>query len=546
MIVDDDYWTREYLKKQIPWDRYKILPVYEAENGEEALLKMSETPVDILVADIKMPLMDGIELAEAAIEKNQGLKIILLSGLKDFEYAKRAISLGVVEYIVKPVQEAALEDAVLRIVAKLDEASNARTAEMSRSGAAAQAAPLLKEKLLMKLLATGMNAEEIERDPLWPGSDLKMTDHYVVIVCEMDRYRNRINASGMEKATMLKRDLMGMAQGIMPDFSGKTILDGEGSRFIIILACESNEEGDLIRDIALSCCGQLSRQAAEAFAMTVSCGIGSISAGLNNLCHGYQHACEAVSNKFFLGNGHVMVYHPVDNPPVFMADYAKKYGTALIEAVSSCNRDALKNNLLELKSDLMSQKGLAHNYIRHSILILIEKLVEEFQASRIAGGDESCDIYVMGMKVNQCETLEEIVEVFRSFLEDLLRRMELQKRNNAQKLTDEVVNYIRRYCDRDLYVDEIARVFNVHPSYLSRTFKKEKGENLLQFIMKVKIEKSKQLLCNPGLKIVDIAFTIGYENERTFTRVFKKLEGMTPTTYRERVGVDGCGFIVKN
>ena len=541
MIVDDDYWTREYLKKHIPWDRYKISQVCEAESGEEALLKMSQSAADILIADIKMPNMDGIELAEAAIKKNKDIKIILLSGLKDFEYARKAISLGVVEYIVKPVQEDALEDVVLRVVAKLDEASHARTAEISKSRVAAQAAPLLKEKLLMKLLTAGMDTEEIESDLQRLAPDLKMTEQSIVIAWEIDHYRNMVNKLGMEKTAALKKNLRNTAQETMPDFSGKNVLDGEDSRFIVILSHECCKGETTLTDAALSYCRQLSRQIAEAFdGATVSCGIGGISSGINHLCSSYQQACRTLLNKFFLGNGRVMAFHPDDRPPAAMEDYAKKYGGALIDAVSFCDREGLENLLIRLKSDLVSHKGIDHNYIRHSLLILIEKLAEAFQAGRITGSEEICDIYVIGMEVNQCETLDEILEVLRGFLTDMLRCMESQKRNNTQKLADEVAGYIRRYYNQDLYVDEIARMFNVHPSYLSRTFKKERGENLLQFIMKVKIEKSKQLLCNPGLKITEIASFIGYENERTFTRVFKKLEGMTPTDYREKAGADGC------
>jgi two-component system response regulator YesN len=540
MVVDDDFWVREYLKKSIKWEDYGILPVYEAENGEEALEKMAIDPVQILIADIKMPVMDGIELAEASIKINPKVKIILLSALKDFEYARKAISLGVADYIVKPVQEEALADVICKVVAELKEDTSKSMGKTARSHIVAQVAPLMKEKLLLKLLCTKLDREEIEKR-LQPEFQLKLAGRYIVIAIEIDHYQDQVNEIGMKQAGSIKRTAVDLVKRKLDQFTCSSIIESEGARFICVFPLTENVNDASVSFNIVALCEQLRRQISKECGITVTIGVGSICKGLDCLSTSYQKACYALENKFFLGNDRTIVFTPVERNSSVKTDFIMKYQPMLMKIVLACDTARLQTCIEDLKRELSALGHTEHSYVRHTVLRLAERLTEEIRACRMIDENEITDIYAMGMQVSRAETLDELLDIFKSFLEEVIGYVERQNKNNAQKLIQDIVNYIRKYYDRELYVDEIARVFNTHPSYLSRTFKKETGENLLQFIMRIKIEKAKQLLCNPNIKIMDIAGLIGYENERTFTRIFKKLEGMTPTAFRERVVLDGGG-----
>ncbi|UVI33167.1 response regulator transcription factor [Paenibacillus spongiae] len=513
LIVDDEKFEREGVKFLI--DKYNLdLEVYEADSGEKALAYMQHNPVEILFTDIRMKGMDGLQLAEQVREMKLPVKVIFMSAYGEFEYAKRAIDLKAIHYILKPVEVSEFLKVVSEVIEMVeqerkDKEEQERVQEIYGKGLR------YERKIIFSQLLHGGNhdAEDEQVEPSGPA--FKFTGSKPVRMMMLDTRERFFDLTGSEFDACLA-DLL--------DRPFDAVNLNECQSLLFIEVSEGESDYDLeslgnrliqwfketyIRDVYIVCSGHIQH-------------VGQIRDVYNE----FESILEC---KFFNEQG------------IFMFT-----GSALSDDGSSIDVEQL---LDEIRNDVERNEY-------SSVRTRFERLYDSLQ-----GGRQVSSIYLkyICMEIvksmygassrKDANSFKNNVQLIYNTnkLSDLIKIMisvidnsEFTDKNapdSIRKVIDDVTKLIRSEYHRDLSVEEIAEKVYLSPNYLSHLFKKHSGVSIIKFITSTRMEKAKQLLTQTNKKVADISEETGYSNVAYFCTLFKTYHGKTPTQFREDLGV---------
>ncbi|MHB8963053.1 MAG: response regulator [Saccharofermentanales bacterium] len=524
LIVDDEEIVRKAIVRIIDWQALGFSEVYEAENGVQALEIALETRPDLILADIRMPFMDGLELAGIIQEKLPQTFIVILSGHAEFEYAKKAIGLGVMDYILKPLGAASLTLKMQEIKARLDEKQEERQYLSKIRDQLYQSMPLMRERYLNRLVCIpGRNVgykDEMKflELPLQEGG-------YAVTVVEPDL--GSLNAEDTELFTFAMKNIITESVGVShPVFS-----DTFGHIVIVFSISELSSEVDprnMISEILTAV-----QKSIELFTgKSATFAVGTTVEGYDDLYSSYHEALTALECKYTLGKGRIynvydLNYH--ETKFVYPVDEISEF---LIQ-VKSFRMNLLPESFEAICRSLKKSKASPSNIKIIFVQMITEllKLVGETHEVSEATWTMGMGLYV---KIDRISTIDEIKEHMLAFSAEVSRCLSEAIRSSAKTLITRARDYIRlHYSDEDLSLDTIAGHVSVSSGYLSALFKKEAGLNFSDYLTNVRMENAIELLKSTTLKTYEIAYKTGFSNPHYFSISFKKHTGLTPSEFRD-------------
>lgn len=501
LLVDDEVSERNGIKFLI--ERYQFpLLVSEAPNGKKALEYIKTHPIDILFTDIKMPYMDGLELAEETHAYNSAIKIIIFSAYGEFEYARKALKANAVNYILKPIEIEEFKTVMENAIRLCEE-------EKSKNDQKQNLLEADKKMLLYRLL-TGMKMQGELTDQL-EQYNISLLNKYTVLMnietrnsffaekeelflnlvkmyapCDCEYVNFYPNASYLilySRNKMGKEDLERFAGNLNRDMK---LLENEVSSFLI---------GNVFNDVEI-----FQKEAQE-------------------LNQKREEIFECEQGVLFLSE--------VQKFSDFYAveiEMIRQKAEKFIEEKDLYNTRLHISKLLEAAS---KYKALSTVYMHHIFYDLINKCYIKFGIYDNNLIHNRIDSLI---KCSNIETLEQMIE---EMFEEISRNCQagmVDQRGIANK----VIHIIQNEYSNDLSLDYIADKVNLVSSYLSYIFKKETGSNLVKYITDFRMEKAKKLLEEGNLKINQVGKCCGYENQSYFNRLFKNYYGETPKQFREK------------
>ncbi|MDG0811647.1 response regulator [Cohnella rhizosphaerae] len=515
MIVEDEPIVRYGIRSMIDWDKIGLRLAGEAANGREALALIGTEPPDILITDIKMPVMDGIELIAEVRKTAPDMKIIILSNLEDFQYAKEAIKHGVSEYLIKSdMMPRDFEQALLSVKDKLYASS--RGAEASDP----QAERLHKERLLAEL-ADGAACDPAECDERAARAGLApIRSAYVLLISVHSA------GQGFEERQAAVRDAIGRTW-TPDDGDHEAFVDKQGD---VCVLCDAGKHAagaglERVKRRAEALIGLLRDECG----MKAAIGIGGRIGAWAELKASYAQAAEAAKQKMFLGSGRVIV-HGADDKRV-PAEHAEpiRIGTSQIQSMVYAFQSAELAAYLDTLFDRLSVRrdpDLAH-IITFELLMILTTLWPD-----VANDDRQ----VTELKrqyydqLSRLETVEESRAWFKQSFEALVRHIAglyNSDRNSIVKATQ----YIRQYYDREISLQFISGLVHLSKNYFANLFKKEVGESFLEYLTRIRIDNAKELL-RQEMRTGDVGSLVGIPDPKYFSKVFKKITGLSPSEYR--------------
>lgn len=517
MIVEDEPIVRYGIRSMIDWDKIGLRLAGEAANGREALALIGNEPPDILITDIKMPVMGGIELITEVRKTAPDMKIIILSNLEDFQYAKEAIKHGVSEYLIKSdMMPRDFEQALLNVKDKLH--ASARGAEASDP----QAERLRKERLLAEL-ADGAACDPAECDERARLAGLAPPRSACVLLISLN---STGQGQGFEERQAAVREAIGRIW--MPDDGDHEVfVDKQGD---ICILCDRETDGvgtghERIKRRAETLIALLSDECG----LKAAIGIGGRVGAWSELKASYDQAAGAAKQKMFLGSGRVIVHG--DGGKRAPAEHAEplRIGTSQIQSMVYAFQSAELAAYLDALFDRLSVRrdpDLAH-IITFELLMILTTLWPD-----VANDDRQ----VTELKkqyydqLSRLETVEESRVWFKQSFEALVRHiagMYNSDRNSIVKAT----NYIRQFYDREISLQFISGFVHLSKNYFANLFKKEVGESFLEYLTRIRIDNAKELL-RQEMKTGDVGSLVGIPDPKYFSKVFKKITGLSPSEYR--------------
>ncbi|CAM3474386.1 response regulator [Paenibacillus lupini] len=515
LIVEDEFIVRYGIRSMIDWEKAGIEVTGEAANGKEALELIHLNPPDILITDIKMPIMDGIQLIKEVRNSGYAMKIIILSNLEEFQYAQKAISHGVSEYLIKSdMMPRDFEKALMNVKVSLD----------SIGGQATIDEPARKEKLLLGLIE-GSSYEEVIIEEAELG-ELHMPAFLLhIFIHSTDR-------GFIEKQHVIHETI----EHIGGDRKFAVFADKQGEINVLLpiphraSSAETVSEEIWAKQLARNILSNL----ADGYGLDCTIGLSGRACQWTELSKAYSQATAAAKQRLFLGTGKVIAYSELTA--------AKEDGGTPIKVSQSHIHTLLyglqTKELNEYVGSLFDQLGQRKDpdlvqIISLELLMILTSMWPD------VSNDQDQVLHLKKQYFDQLSKLETIKQSREWFiqafaeLQDHMIRIYNSDRNSIVKATQ----YIQQHYQQEISLQSISQFVHLSKNYFANLFKKEVGESFLEYVTRVRIEKAKVLLAGE-MKAAEVGQLVGIPDPKYFSKVFKKITGATPSEYRSLVKED--------
>ncbi|MBP2112097.1 response regulator [Paenibacillus silagei] len=511
LLVDDEAIDLEWLRRRVLASPLDLAVVGTANSGFNALKIMEQERVDIILSDIRMPIMTGTEFARRAKVIHPKVKIVFISGHEDFSYAKEAIEINASGYLLKPVEDKDLYDMLESLSAALEQ-------EREKNRSFTEALSLVNKELILRWFedASPEPAEQHLRSALNP---LLMKGAAAAII-EIDDLEWKMRDLSEEDARVKTRQMAGLIRAFVESAQLGTLIPVHHHRFVILCS--------LPPDSFLSLLDELIKQMAGSSPCTLTIGVGRYAQDEAGLHESYQQATAALSAKWLLGKNRLIRDNLESSPRGTPGARIEQTVVQLLEAIIQYDLVAIDDHLLELFTNA-GKKDVYELIIR-----ITSKLHADLQQQNenlyelLQWESHQPDILF------QFETIHDILSWMRRRFFELSELLYVKRQRQKRKLIDEIMNYVEENLEKKITLKEVAAHFDFTPNYLGFLFKEEYGVPFSEYVNERKTGRVFELLSDPTLKIYEIAERMGYKNIIYFNRQFKQITGMTPGEYRKK------------
>ena len=524
MIIDDDKTLRKHLKSMIEWDRFDLRLVCEAGDSETAReLYLLHRP-KIIVTDINIPIISGLELARELAKSDREIRFIVITAYSDFEYVRDSVELGAVTLLSKPLKTLAVNEALEKAVSYFDELKAARTSSNALMQLLDDNLPELREKYVAKLLTSGINgyshyeiAERMHQlGIMLPGQYFAVT----MLVVEALHIRH----SDMESILAALKNITGE----MLDYAGYMYFlfyDGHYR-----LNCAVSFEHDKGCEQLEETLSKVYEQMAFLFELRVFAGIGGRANDLSGLSTSAEQALIALSYQNVIGSGTIINYQNIA-----MLDSPERIGKQLLRDTSV--RLFRQNRMPELAEQITVQFDAAlcnsdpltqaREYAFECVsAILMECFSLGVGADALSG---------FSAVFEGALTADNIISLRRNLLDfiETLQLLVLEKRSSSNhRLIHMAKVYLSTHLSDDkLCLDAVSNHVGLSSIYFCKLFHKEEGVSFNDYLNSLRIDRAKELLVTTNKKVYEISSETGYASPKYFSYVFKRLTGVTPLEY---------------
>lgn len=518
--------VRVGLKNAIDWQRYGMSVVADVPDGQAAWAMYQKYAPDVVITDLKMPLMDGMALIANIREQDLSTKIIILTCVEDFELARKALAHNVSDYILKLEMTTSQIDRVLGKVQEELQSSRSAPGPLHISEQHVVKEILFKDFLFCNRYTPeefAVKAEQI-------GMRLQPV-RLMMCLMDIDQYWKLRHRFKDEKGQLIRMSLLNALDEVMRGYEYGEVFHDEEHRYVFLCSYPDTFSEQRCHEKMRQMIEHIRKVMNMYFNVTVSFAISAIHNGYDKLKHQYAQSVHALEDKFFCAPGMHTAFQashaskiprPLQHEMIQMADrwevndQTKKALTAKIAEVLS--KDA------EVSRQVIQQHFI--QWVGWSINTM--HMPHDERAERFTACSE---------KIMNAETLTDIIALFALHLEQL-SRWQTQKRQ-VSRTVSRILQIIETSYERDISLDELADQVNISPNYLSSLFKKEMQQNFADYLVHYRIEKSKELLLGTYLKFSEVAYQSGFTNHSYFSRTFKRITGVSPREFRRQWIIEG-------
>lgn len=519
MIVDDEYDIRKGLKKLINWEEQGFTIIGEAKDGDEALEMYKRKKPHLVITDIKMPGMNGLELARQIRETSLTSRIIILSGYDDFSYAREAINHDVVSYLLKPIDTDEFCDELVKV-------RNSLHTELASLYEKRKIAEWLKNYFFRKLVrGEALQTDDFDNDR-W--EEMKKRNNFTVLLVELNGFRDTQLQPSESEALLKQFAVRNILEEIIGSTNGGILYEESDHQFGILLA---NDSVQLSKATVQSMTKQMVDYIQRFAKQSILIGVGHTVETPGQISQSYWKASSALGKSFFHSNQHVFYYDEVN---MALSAWSLKWtAKELSRAVRQLNRIKVTYQLDILFQEL-SEKDAPIETIRD---VFVYTLVELSRIVIEAEGDWNQMYQDHFSESDQLKTLRtskearaKLIEICNGMIESIMNKRNYPVQNNMK----EIIRYIEKYYWKDLNLKKLADIFYVSSAYLGQLFKQETGQYFNDYFNQVRINEAKQLLLNDHLSITEISEKVGYKNTNHLYIHFKKITNLNPGDYRKQ------------
>ncbi|WP_070000302.1 response regulator [Cellulosilyticum sp. I15G10I2] len=518
-VVEDEFVIREGIRNMMQYHNRNYTLCGEAGDGEMALAMIEEVRPDILITDIKMPFMDGLALSKIIKETMPWIRIVILSGYDEFDFARDAISIGVEEYLLKPVGAAELFGVLDKIVLRLEEEKKQRSDHEALQKEFSSSAQTLRNQFFDKLVMGALSTADALAEAKKVKIDL-ISKYYLVLNVEIDA-----NGTDYKDLSEAKRELGKLIK------NRKDVISFFRNEDNFLLLLKGTAEENIEREV-YKLADELRREYAIKTEAVLTIGIGSIADRIGGISHSFLDSKKAIKFLNRFKQGEIISIKDIEREPAITRFMIEEYNT-VDEKLKYATRQDIPQMIRYYTQDIdySNTKSLLFTYyILMDIVVASSRLITEL------GGETRKVI----PEIDNPTLLFDIASSEKgltAFIEDLLERV-IDFRDSTQTMRyGNVIRKARQYINEHyasagISLNTVAAEVALSPNHFSTVFSQETGETFIEYLTRIRIERAKHLLTATTMRSADIALAVGYNEPHYFSYLFKKNVGMSAREYR--------------
>lgn len=525
ILVDDEAEVIDMIEKKIHWNDLGFEVAGSATNGVKALELVEKLQPDVVLTDIKMPYMDGLELSRRLNREYPNIYIMLCTGFDEFEYAKEAVHLEIKEYMLKPVNATEMSESLTNLKHTLDREREEKLNVKKLNDYFQEVLPKLQSNFFISLIEGRVEKHDYERFLQAYQVDMKGPLFGCVIFHTSENHvpegMNPLLLS-MSVEREIKQRLMDQWNCLEFIYMGNTLL---------ILELDAEDQITQITDA----CDRFCRWAYRIMGAVVTAGIGTVCDSLYEISLSYERAREAVSYRVLYGTKRAInIGEIVPKEQIKPVQSEESRMQTLFRAIRIGDSTEIERaahgemEKLHKNTETMSQYNLATMEIVSGFFKFCTDNSLDF--NKISGNMQN--IYEKVSQMDESSLTAWIVQMS----ETISEKLKCARNSSARRLIVEAQNIVKeRYMEADISLDEICTVLGVSNSYFSSLFKKEAGKSFISYLTDYRMDIAAEMILNTDEKSYTIAEKVGYLDANYFSYVFKKKFGVSPSKYRASV-----------
>ena len=524
LIADDEYWCREKLIHMIDWKEYGLILQNPAQNGEEVLQRLKENPPDILITDINMPYVDGVELTRTLREEYPEIIVFVISGYDDFDYVKATMKSGAINYLLKPVSKIDLITALTEAMDLLYEKKKKQQLAQEQQKKLQLVSSWLYDREYSRLIDHKENSYAA-------GISLEMNldvAGYSLILLKLHGLSDipeELAGDMQVFSYQMKKQLRGiMGEGDIRIFHHVS----KPNEFLVISDALPKE----LKKKALMCMNEME----NTLKVPVTVAVSDHNYSMESIYSAYVQAVTLLMRRGYEHKS-TLLFYDAEEEKKQREEIYNFFNEAEESQLSIALEQGNRRRIISLITDKIGQENCKYTYLE------IKQAMKQINndmlhyAIRLTDAQTMIDLENMSDYVEQeLERLDmdSLLEKEEDFVDSILQLGMAEDTDSVQNVIEQIKRYAEEHYAEDLSLAGLAQKYSVDKSYLSRCFKRTTGKNLIPYITQLRLEKGKEMIRANELSLTEISYQIGYDDYAYFNRIFRKMEGMSPREYRTR------------
>ncbi|WP_145048821.1 response regulator [Paenibacillus xylanexedens] len=505
LLVDDEMFVRKGMHELIDWHALGMEISGEAENGLEALRMAECLRPDVIITDIRMPVLDGLELIRA-IEQLPNLEpvFIIISGYHDFKYAQQAIKYGVHDYILKPIDD---EEMTATLQKSADMIHNKRKHAFL---AEEQASTFMLEDILKGKVQKEQEHRYTEVLGIHPQDDLMM------VLIEPQ--------SGLDERKVSVQRVREVLQALENEFLRMFVME-QRNRFVLMLVWKENNHRSIVED-KLNC---IHKKLSESLNVDTGLYAGTFVNEISDVPRSYREAEEAIRHKYAEHSG-VVRFMEIKEKPLYVFNVNQDDIEPLILSLEERSQAACH----QMVNDMFNQfhvRRFSPQAVTGSLLRYITGILAV--VNEMGGNDKGLQrLKELAQQSHEGWNLRLLKDAFLVALEEAEEYIAQLRKEQSKGDISKIKRYIDSHYTENISLKSIAALFYVNPVYLGRLFRKSYNLYFNEYLLELRIQEAKKLLRQTDLRMYEVAARVGFQNADYFVTQFEKIVAMSPTSYR--------------
>lgn len=527
IIADDEPIAVQSMEYMLNKNFDNIRIVGAARSGKDAIEKAYETYPDIILMDINMPGINGIEAMKQIREKNKNVKFIVVSAFDYFDYAVESVALGVIEYLLKPVKESKLVDTIQKVLQEIEREKKAVRQVLEQKERFEMVTPILEVGFINSLCMFNENEEELKN--YCNLFNFPIESGYVMIIEFGQRAKgeitNKIGAGfqGQKMYDEYKAIIKSNCQCIV----GPVMLN----RIIVYVIDEQKEDEYMQNSDAIGLAQGIFNRIGNIYP-DVYIGMGRFYTSIVEAKKSYHEALQCLQILSATEN-ECQILHiddAVDKIELSELDYENLYEKEIYSLVTSGDVSEILMSFDNIFSYMSQDERIDFKALKNRCVNLIVGFAKRWENAIGNYGNVLAQIF-------ETDNSNTIHGICRAFIAEAVQKISSARQKKISGTIEKADAFMEKYYGNDISLEDIAKEVNLSSYYFSRFYKSETGINFSDKLIGIRIEKAKELLKEPDVSVKEVSFMVGYSDPNYFSKLFKKITGYTASEYKKKYGM---------